>query len=580
MSIPHPSPDTEERLRRDDLGLPPTLSARLDARPDLARALSTAMRLCWSREVWAQRQGEELCRALATTDADARTILLAPLAPTDALGVPATRARLTDGPWLPLEVLARLASAVGDEVVPWGPEVTAVEITATAAQELPPIPEGIVRLEIESAPELSLPDDRLATSIGELRVVEAESAEPWETRAIAGHRGWVRAVEWHTGGERWASAGPDGVVQVWGRVARSSRDGENAEAIRGARLAALDGHSRPVHTLAWSPRTLALASASVDGTVRIWQEEAGRWSQRALLDPGGDASGVVPEVADVAWSPDGTRLATVGDDGEVRVWSVTRDGYRPMLLRGKKDAGHAGPVRSVAWAPDGVRLASAGADGAVRLWIDDGERFLDGGVIAERDDWIRALDWSRDGGALAIGSDDGSALLLRFPSARRRGRRLGRGDVEARIELVGHEGWVRRVTFDRSCERLITAGDDGVLRVFEVAAPVEGGECAPAAAIDHAVRITAARWSPSGMWIATGDDAGVLRVVRGDDPSQLIEGHGCEGTIGALAWHPDEGEIVTGSDDRLVRVWRPAQGGLGPVWGRMLGKALGDEHFR
>ena len=56
-----------------------------------------------STEPWAVRQGEELCRALATTEPLARRVLLAPLSTGRAIS-------LTDGPWIPLKVLARLAA--------------------------------------------------------------------------------------------------------------------------------------------------------------------------------------------------------------------------------------------------------------------------------------------------------------------------------------------------------------------------------------------------------------------------------------------------------------------------------------
>ncbi|MEM7160739.1 MAG: TIR domain-containing protein, partial [Myxococcota bacterium] len=55
----------------------------------------------------------------------------------------------------------------------------------------------------------------------------------------------------------------------------------------------------------------------------------------------------------VAWAPDGQRLASASDDGSIRVWSAD-DGALLATLEG-----HSGSVLSVAWAPDGQRLASA-----------------------------------------------------------------------------------------------------------------------------------------------------------------------------------------------------------------------------
>lgn len=123
----------------------------------------------------------------------------------------------------------------------------------------------------------------------------------------------------------------------------------------GAPMATLRGHKDMMMGLAFSPDRKLLASASHDGTARLW--DVAKRLERNVFHVG--AQDHFP--LSVAFSRDSRLLAAGCSDHTVKLWNVDT-GKEQATLRGHSDS-----VESVAFSPTTDVLASA-ASGEVFIW--------------------------------------------------------------------------------------------------------------------------------------------------------------------------------------------------------------------
>ena len=122
-------------------------------------------------------------------------------------------------------------------------------------------------------------------------------------------------------------------------------------------LKTFKGHTDFITSVAFSPDSRTLASASWDNTVILWNISTGKATTIFR--------GHTDKVLSAAFSPDGRTIATGSDDKTIRLWDIASGQQKDTLL------GHTSGVTALAFNPNRLTymLASAGGwDKTVRLW--------------------------------------------------------------------------------------------------------------------------------------------------------------------------------------------------------------------
>ena len=383
------------------------------------------------------------------------------------------------------------------------------------------------------------PDGRQLLTAGNSSIKIWDSATGTLLKTLNGHAGGTARILFAPDGQRFFSLGFDGTARAW-----SARTGVLEWTYIGHRDALWNGDVSPDSSL--------LATASFDGTVRIWDARKTRhlasWSEPTA--PARDSTQAQPVAAQPSapvvvqhalMAPSEQRVAASYSDGTVRIW--TREGtlLHTLAMESWSEVPHGARL---SWHPDGTRLLGSGGVAAQEWDVETGRL---GRVFQDHGTWVAHAVYSPDGAYVATAGQDGTVKLhVDLPS---------RSSNRPPTTLSGNPAPIRFVGFSPDSQRLVSVGDDRVVRFWQV----PGGQLEP---IEIATRqvIYSVRFSPDGtrVVIASQDQTAEIRSAADGELLVALEGHATD--IRQALFSRDGHMVVTASEDKTIKVWDARDG--------------------
>lgn len=353
------------------------------------------------------------------------------------------------------------------------------------------------------------------------KVLQQDLAQVDESNRLTAHEGEVVDISFSPDGNIIATASQDGTVKLW------DLEGKQIKSFSAANNAKFWG-------ISFSPKGQILAAASTDGTVRLWRLNGKHIEE---VEPLKVSKGWV---WDISFSPDGQVLASADSSGTVKLWQFDGDKFNPdpiyQIKAHDQVKGEDQEIHKINFSPDGKFLATASIDNTAKLWRFDGQKIEFLRTLKGHTDSVWDVTFSPDSRIIATASSDNNAKLWNLEGK----------EIKT---LSGHKQGVLSAsfaTYDQNKELFIaTASDDNTIKLWNL----KGEEIITLTG--HINGVWRASFSPNGKFLATASRDNTVKLWN-LNPQSLF-GHTLD--VFQVKFSPDGKTLATASKDGTVKLW-------------------------
>lgn len=290
------------------------------------------------------------------------------------------------------------------------------------------------------------------------------------------------------------------------------------------------GHDSAIRSVCFDAKGETFSTAGRDNLLKQWHLASGQeiatmkghrdWITSCAYSDGVSHASASTDTATTSSSSTtsggveggGARIATCGWDMTVRVWNPRRPEQAKFVLEG-----HSSAVGCVRFTPNGLHLLSCSYDGQVKVWdaLSGTELTSFGHKMA-----VHGFAISRDGKTVATVSDDCTIKLWDPLKA-----------TEVRT-LIGHADAIKAASFSAETRRIVTASLDRTMKVWDAGI----GKQEDSSSYGSSASFGTQKALPAAP------------IAKG-----TLKGH--TAMINSIAICKDSQTMLTGSDDKTLRLW-------------------------